>query len=131
MSSSRTYIWSLTSLPNVLQDFKLQRVFGNLSVFKVNISKSVLFSRSTLLHLQRNYAFVWKTDLTTYLSIHVPSNLHTLYSHNNSKLLRAHDLSTWKDRKLSRFGSINILKMDVLPCLLKIFNSNPNYPPKT
>lgn len=118
----------VVTIPNLIQEFNR---FGAMSNFKVNYDKSealnITLSNKTLDLLQRNFSFKWQKVAIKYLGTHIPRDLTKLQElnclsiiQNIIKLLHKYDRMVF-----SRKGRINIVKMDILPKLLYIFQTVP------
>lgn len=120
------------SLPSIMQEF--QR-YGEVSNFKVNLNKSEILNISlpTAVLQQLTTSFPFKTSSTSirYLGIHIPTVSSQLFSSNFTPLLTRTqaDLTTYASKQLSWLGRVNVLKMDVLPRFLYLFQTIPIYIP--
>lgn len=123
----------IITIPNLIKEFKR---FGEISNFKVNYDKSEMLNMSLLEKtyslLQKDFPFKWKQKAIKYLGILIPKDLDLLQELNYdatirklSKLLQKYDIIAY-----SWMGRINIIKMDILPKLLYIFQTIPLDPPK-
>lgn len=112
---------------------KLLSQFGVFSGFKVNEDKSSI----TLLNEQerRNpeipHPFINATEGIVYLGIKITPSLKTLNTANYEPVLSKvkNDTATWTRLPLSIIGRINIIKINMLPKFLYIFQSIPLAPP--
>lgn len=75
----------------------------------------------------RLLSFQWKTRYITYLGTEISTHLSDLYVLNYSPLLTKNrrNLASWQNVKILWFERINILKMDILPKILDIFQTIP------
>lgn len=66
-----------------------------------------------------------------YLGVFVDSNLKNLYKLNLLSLLQkvGGDLKKWMDLPLTLLGRINVIKMNILPKFLYMFQSLPIHVP--
>lgn len=117
-----------TSIPNLK---KLFEIFGFISNFKINQSKSEVLNLNLppdhLKLLKQNYSYKWEQSTLKYLGINLTRNIDSLYSFNYKPLLTTitNDLNRWTSKSFSWFGRASILKMTVLPRLLYLFNALP------
>lgn len=124
----------LTSIPNLLKDLTL---FKSLSNLQINFSKSkalnITLPSTTVTHCQANFPFEWEPHAITYLDIQIPKNLSNLYSRNFSPLLQSiqQDLQRWNTGLFSWFGRASIIKMNILPRFLYLFQTLPIRIPAT
>lgn len=113
-----------TSVPDLK---KLFEIFGYISNFKVNQSKSKALKINLPPHqlklMKDNYSYKWEKSSLKYLGINLTNNLESLYLSNYKPLLTniTKDLNRWTPRSFSWFGRASILKMTVLPRLLLSF----------
>lgn len=82
--------------------------------------------------MQKDFPFKWNQEAIKYLGIFIPKDLNQLQELNYNttvqkviKLLQKFDEITY-----SWMGRINIIKMDILPKILYIFQTVPLVPPK-
>ncbi|KAM9311530.1 E3 ubiquitin-protein ligase RNF213 [Gastrophryne carolinensis] len=118
----------LTSFPSILAEFNR---FSRVSNFKINHSKSEALNLSLppreVKQLELNFPFKWQPHAIKYLGIQIPSNLSTIYELNYKPLVTKiqSDLDKYTTKPFSWFGRINILKMDILPKFLYLFQTAP------
>lgn len=103
--------------------------FSKISGYKIN------FSKSEALPLGKHRddpsplscPFKWSPQGFAYLGIVITPWLHQLYKTNFIPLLKQiHDnLERWNSLPLSMFGRISLLKMNILPKLLYVFQMLP------
>uniref|UniRef100_A0A8C5M2S8 Reverse transcriptase domain-containing protein n=1 Tax=Leptobrachium leishanense TaxID=445787 RepID=A0A8C5M2S8_9ANUR len=122
----------LITLPEIVTEFQK---YGALSNLKLNLEKSEVLNltvqESTERHLRREHPFIWCNTKMRYLGIWLTKQTQDLYRENFLLLWEAlrRDLAAWKPLKISWFGKISILKMNVLPRLLYLFQTIPVYIP--
>lgn len=98
---------------------------------KINWSKSVALNVSldatTASQLRQNFSFSWATTSFKYLGVQIPADPNKAYDLNFAPLLATikQDLMRWDQLDFSWIGRINILKMNILPRLLYLFQSVP------
>ncbi len=120
------------SNPNrsVPQMCEILNEYSKLSGYKLNFGKSEVmplgfFTLTGLPDLVTR--FKWKPEGFQYLGVHICkdlSNIHKLNFHPLIGKLKT-DLLKWKDLPLSSIGRINIIKMNILPKFLYLFQSIP------
>lgn len=117
-----------TTLP-VLHN--ILRSFSDLSGYKMNTTKTealpLNIPSSQLTRLQHNYAYHWCTQAIKYLGTYIISEYTHLYSANFPPLFKEIRslIYQWNTHDISFLGSINILKMSILPTLLYLFEILP------
>ena len=108
--------------------------FGKISGYKINNSKSMLMLLNERDGQQPNYGTTMfhPTDSFTYLGIKIVSKLKNIVSANYDPLFEgiSNSIERWSSLPISLIGRINILKMNVLPKLLYLFQNIPLPPPK-
>lgn len=116
------------TIPSILAEIER---FGSFSNYKLNITKTealnLSLSQSILASLKTNFSFQWQTSSISYLGTAIPKRPSEIYALNFSPLLtklrRLTD--TRMDLPLSWFGRMNVLKMDILPKLLYLYQALP------
>lgn len=109
--------------------------YGILSGYKLNLNKTEAMVIGT--HLERDFKkqfdFKWDQNKVRYLGVIIPNNLDLIYHCNfgNLENLVKQDLNRWKILPLTLFEKINIIKMNILPCFLFLFQNFPTYIPPT
>uniref|UniRef100_A0A8C5PT54 Reverse transcriptase domain-containing protein n=1 Tax=Leptobrachium leishanense TaxID=445787 RepID=A0A8C5PT54_9ANUR len=118
----------LISLEHLMKELN---TYGKLSNFKINLSKCEVLGVGVTTRqkraIEKAYPFKWARGSIRYLGVSLPNNLNQLYAMNYEPLLRTitQDLRGWKLPHVSWLGRINILKMNILPRLLYIFQTVP------
>lgn len=119
------------SIPALLE---LIGTFGKISGYKVNHSKSklMLLDDNDRVHFQNNPTIFHLTDSFTYLGIRVVPKLENIVSVNYEPLFESisDSIDRWTLLPISLIGRINVLKMNILPKLLYLFQNIPLPPPK-
>lgn len=114
------------SIPAITSTLKK---FGQISEYKLNMGKSILFPINNLADQQSFETLPIKT-LTEfkYLGINVTKIFVDLYKENFSKLLDqiTQDLQRWSHIAISLAGKNNIIKMNILPFFLFLFQCIPS-----
>lgn len=124
----------LTSLPNILKEFER---FGHHINFKVNYTKTealnITYDEPLVKHLAEAFPFKWQDTSLKYLGTHLTRETGNLYKLNFLPILNRTltDLSNYGARHLSWFGRINVIKMDVLPRFLYLFQTVPIHLPSS
>uniref|UniRef100_A0A8C5Q4M0 Reverse transcriptase domain-containing protein n=1 Tax=Leptobrachium leishanense TaxID=445787 RepID=A0A8C5Q4M0_9ANUR len=122
----------LASLPEIVEEFS---VYSKLSNLKLNLEKSEILSLNipgkTERALQRKHPFHWCPKKMRYLGIWLTKSPQDLYQENFVPLWSelGHDLGEWNLLKISWLGRIGVLKMNVLPRLLYLFQTLPIHIP--
>uniref|UniRef100_A0A0S7EYH1 LIN1 n=2 Tax=Poeciliopsis prolifica TaxID=188132 RepID=A0A0S7EYH1_9TELE len=121
-----------TSVPAIL---RILNNFSSFSGYKLNLEKSECFPINTTLGgLQlSDFPFKLSPNGIKYLGINVTRSISGLASANFSPLIAktALDFQCWRNLPLSLLGRINVVKMNVLPKFLFLFQSIPLFMPKT
>ncbi len=114
----------------------LQELLGTYSSFsgyKVNLDKSEILPLSVFdfNRVKHKFPFKWSPMGFKYLGVFVDSNLKNLYKLNLISLLQnvEIDLKKWTDLPLTLLGRINVVKMNILPRFLYMFQSLPIHVP--
>uniref|UniRef100_A0A8C5MWK9 Reverse transcriptase domain-containing protein n=1 Tax=Leptobrachium leishanense TaxID=445787 RepID=A0A8C5MWK9_9ANUR len=116
----------LASLPEVVKEFQ---TYGALSNLKLNMDKSEILNINVRgvaeRVLRRMHPFVWCTSKMKYLGIWLTNSPLTLFRENLLPLWSeiTRNLSEWNTLRVSWMGKISILKMNVLPRLLYLFQT--------
>lgn len=118
----------LTSLPNIC---RVLGDFGNISGLKVNYTKSLALNinlpASMVTQLKDNFQFQWTEKELPYLGINLTDSVDRLYAANFPPMFRklGNDLTRWDHLGLSWLGTVNSVKMTLLPRILYLFRSLP------
>ena len=120
------------SLPSILS--RLEE-FGKLVGYKVNMQKSEVFPLNpTALNIPAS-AFPFKrvTSHFKYLGISVPRSFQLLYKLNFSPLIDKckQDLERWRTLPLSLAGRINLIKINIIPKFIYLFQNIPVFPKRS
>lgn len=119
-----------TSVPELLH---IIHVFGKISGYKLNNSKSSLMFLNKCDYMSPPLiATQFKiVDCFTYLGIEIVPQLKCIIPRNYEPMLEeiAKLLDRWKPIPMSLIGKINILKMNIMPKLLYLFQYLPLPPP--
>uniref|UniRef100_A0A8C9Z6C5 Reverse transcriptase domain-containing protein n=1 Tax=Sander lucioperca TaxID=283035 RepID=A0A8C9Z6C5_SANLU len=103
--------------------------FGSFSGYKINVSKSECYPVNALaMQLsQSDILFKLSPSGFKYLGVHVARSYKSLYAVNFSPLLTEIkvDFQRWGSLPLSLIGRINVVKMNVLPKFLFLFQCLP------
>ncbi len=104
--------------------------FGQISGYKINMSKSILFPIKNInnQHLLDKLPFKISTQFK-YLGINVTKTFTDLHMENFQKLLDSttEDLQRWSHIPITLAGQINIIKMTILPKFRFLFQCIPIY----
>ena len=108
--------------------------FGQVSGYKLNLNKSVLFpinDKARQLSF-RNFPFSVSTDSFTLLGVCVTQKYGHLFDKNfKTTLSKAkQDMERWSSLPLSLAGRINSVKMTIMPRFLFLFQAVPIFIPK-
>lgn len=118
-----------TSLQALLD---LIKQFGNISGYKVNTSKSSLLLLDKDSCPNTSHLFTLKISPSfTYLGIKIVPQLENIISTNYNVILKStsKDLERLLSLPISLIGRINILKMNILPKFMYLFQNIPLAPP--
>lgn len=104
--------------------------FGTVSGYKINLAKSILFPISFIAKKQRNVLAPFPfaiSDTFKYLGINVTQEISGLFKENFVKRYQqtVQQLEKWTKLPISLAGRINIIKMNVLPKYLFLFQCVP------
>ena len=116
----------ISSVPRLMQ---VLQEYGEISGYKINDSKSEAMMLSGLWPSQLNdqVRFHWSREGFRYLGIVITSSITTLYEANYGKLLKKikADMHRWDILPLSLIGRVEVVRMNILPQLLFLFQSLP------
>lgn len=122
----------LVSIPRILT---LLDSFGRLSGYKLNVSKSEYFPiNQSAIDIPPSFIpFKLANTGFTYLGITITRSIRTMREQNLTSLTTAvkSDLQKWNYLPLSLAGRIQIIKMNVLPRYLYVFQCLPIFLPKS
>lgn len=108
--------------------------FSTFSGYKLNLGKSECFPINTAAcHLQQSdLPFHFSPSGFKYLGINVTRSLSSLASANFTPLISkiTSDIQRWGNLPLSLIGRISVIKMNILPKFLFLFQSIPLFLPK-
>uniref|UniRef100_A0A3P9LQY6 Reverse transcriptase domain-containing protein n=1 Tax=Oryzias latipes TaxID=8090 RepID=A0A3P9LQY6_ORYLA len=121
-----------TSMPKLMT---LLKEFNSLAGYKLNILKTqtLLFNHSPSEKTASSYNIKWDNKRIKYLGVFLPKNLSLLFVENyntvNSNINL--DIKRWSTYPFDLTDRINVVKMNILPRLLFLFQSLPiEIPPK-
>uniref|UniRef100_A0A8C5MP15 Reverse transcriptase domain-containing protein n=1 Tax=Leptobrachium leishanense TaxID=445787 RepID=A0A8C5MP15_9ANUR len=115
-----------TSLPAVVQTLE---EYGTLAAYCINRAKSeflgISLDHSSISYLRRSYSFRYCPDRMRYLGVWLASSTRLLHDLNFLAILLSFrtDMAAWTGGLLSWFGRIAVLKMNLMPRLLYLFNA--------
>uniref|UniRef100_A0A8C5QN25 Reverse transcriptase domain-containing protein n=1 Tax=Leptobrachium leishanense TaxID=445787 RepID=A0A8C5QN25_9ANUR len=118
----------ITAIPEIIHEFG---VYGQLANLKLNMEKSeilnVTVTEAVERVLRRIHPFVWCAKRMKYLGIWLTKHPQDLFRENYPPLWAAvcRDLVSWRPMRVSWLGKISILKMNILPRLLYLFQALP------
>jgi len=120
------------SLPKLLH---LLEEFGSYSGYKLNLDKTqtLTFNLSPHGNTYKTCKFKLANSIMKYLGVQIPKDLSTIYDHNYTSITAdiKTDLSRWSLLPTNMYNRIDIIKMNILPRLLYLFQSLPiEIPPK-
>lgn len=118
---------------SIIQCLKIFNDLKKVSGYKINWEKSVLMPLSGRCDITSVPASIPVNNAFTYLGIQILPSLQVMVKQNYSSLFNniRRDLERWGVQLLSLQGRIAIIKMNVLPRLLFLFNMIPLSPNKT
>ncbi len=78
--------------------------------------------------MQNTFDFSWNSKETEYLSIQIPKDISKIYDKNYGPLKKSikSDIDRWSQLPLYMHNRIEIVKINLLPQLLYLFQSLPN-----
>lgn len=120
------------SLPKLLH---LLEKFGSYSGYKLNLHKTQTLTYNLNPH-ENSYTtckFKLTNNIMKYLGVQIPKDLTTIYDHNYTSITAdiKTDLDRWSLLPTNMYNRIDIVKMNLLPRLLYLFQSLPiKIPPK-
>uniref|UniRef100_A0A8C5PW05 Reverse transcriptase domain-containing protein n=1 Tax=Leptobrachium leishanense TaxID=445787 RepID=A0A8C5PW05_9ANUR len=117
-----------SSLPAVLRTLD---DFGEHSGFRINADKSefldINLHPTVTSRLKQRFPFAWCPTKMRYLGIWLTPSHSRLFEFNYKPLLDSFrtDLAGWNSKYISWLGRINVIKMNLLPRLLYVFQTVP------
>ena len=113
----------------------LLKTYNSYSGYKLNIQKTqtLTFNFAPCPEMKRKYNFNWNSPSIKYLGINLTKDLSKLFEYNYGPIINEikSDISRWKLLPLDMSNRIEIIKMNVLPRILYLFQSLPlEVPPK-
>uniref|UniRef100_A0A8C5PDU3 Reverse transcriptase domain-containing protein n=1 Tax=Leptobrachium leishanense TaxID=445787 RepID=A0A8C5PDU3_9ANUR len=114
---------------------KLFQEYGSISNLRINMEKSeilpIYVPNDQRVTLKRAFPFRWCTTGLKYLGITLTAACKDLYNTNYRPLLAALlvDLQNWSYPHISWFGRVNVVKMNILPRVLYLFQTLPIFLP--
>uniref|UniRef100_A0A8C5MTU0 Reverse transcriptase domain-containing protein n=1 Tax=Leptobrachium leishanense TaxID=445787 RepID=A0A8C5MTU0_9ANUR len=124
----------VASMPEVLNE--LQQ-YGSLSGFKINNNKSEILAVAMpgpwRKCLREKYPFRWCSSSLTYLGIRLSADFSKLFALNYVALLNTFksDIMAWNPKFLSWTGRVGVIKMNLLPRLLYLYQALPLFLPRS
>ena len=103
--------------------------FSKVSGYKLNTQKSLSFlytnNEKSEREIKESIPFTIATKIMKYLRINLPKETKELYTENYKTLLKEikDDINRWRDIPCSWVGTINIVKMTILPNAIYRFNA--------
>lgn len=114
------------SIPKLMS---LLKMFSLYSGYKLNTHKSQILCYNFIpsSDLKRNFDFKWNSPAIKYLGVWIPKNINKIYDCNYEPVTKAikTDLDRWTILPFDLSNRIEIIKMNVLPRLLYLFQSLP------
>lgn len=118
------------SVPALLKSIE---IFGSFSGYRVNATKStIMFLKSSERETPPLHTpFKNVQDSFTYLGVKITPTMESLVPTNYDPIVESvtGSINRWKSLPLSMIGRINVLKMNILPKLLYLFQTIPLPPP--
>lgn len=108
---------------------KLMETFGHISGYKINVAKTQILALNynPPKEIQELFKLNWKLKGIEYLGVTITKGLCKLYEPNYGKINQEiqKDIERWSTLTLDLSSRIQIIKMNVLPRLLYLFQSLP------
>ena len=104
--------------------------FGKVAGYKINAEKPLAFlytNKRSEREIKEIIPFTIATKRIKYLGINLPKKVKDLYSENYTTLMKGikDDTNRWRDIPCSWIGTINIVKMTMLPKAIYRFSAIP------
>ena len=105
--------------------------FGKVAGHKINAQKPLAFlytnNEKSEREIKETLPFTIATKRKKYLGINLPKEKKNLYAKNYETLMKEikHNTNRWRDISCSWIGTINIVKMTILPKAFYRFNAIP------
>lgn len=118
----------ITTIPNLLKDFALFNSIYNLQIhFAKSKALNISLPLILVLQCQANFPFGWEPHALTYLGIQIPTKLSELYKRYYLPIVKTiqQDFHKWNSGHFSWFVQLAIIKMNVLPRILYLFQTVP------
>lgn len=105
----------------------MDRFYGFYGYSMVEKTQILTINYSPSIETQQRYSFRRDEKFIHYLGINITKNLSELYETNNKPLNQAifKDMDRWEVQMLDFSSRIEIIKMNVLPKVLYLFQSLP------
>uniref|UniRef100_A0A669DS28 Reverse transcriptase domain-containing protein n=1 Tax=Oreochromis niloticus TaxID=8128 RepID=A0A669DS28_ORENI len=107
----------------------LLKVYNQYSGYKLNIQKtqSLTFNYTPLPETKKKFNFKWDSPTIKYLGVNLTKDMSKLYENNYGPINKEikSDMSRWSLLPLDMSNRIEIIKMNVLPRILYLFQSLP------
>uniref|UniRef100_A0A3B1IMJ8 Reverse transcriptase domain-containing protein n=1 Tax=Astyanax mexicanus TaxID=7994 RepID=A0A3B1IMJ8_ASTMX len=114
------------SLPKILSQLK---TFGTYSGYKLNLHKTQIltFNYNPQVGVNKKQRFKWENSSIKYLGVHIPKDLSAIYMQNYIPITAEikSDLNRWSSLPMNMSNRIDVIKMNILPRLLFLFQSLP------
>lgn len=113
-------------MPKLLSRLK---EFGSYSGYKLNLHKTqtLTFNYEPQENIYKICQFKWKGNTIKYLGVQIPKEISAIYDHNYIPItadIKA-DLNRWSLLPMNMYNRIDVIKMNILPRLLFLFQSLP------